>query len=155
MQSVAASTDGVAVRTQALFSGDSSQDWLPTARRIYALLRTGTCAAVLHDGAWGLSSVQQVSLPYLLATVRKRRVHAAGHDSASAFIDTAVSIVQGESESAYVSGRMVHGLTVNLVLKAHTMEWLTLARAKNLVKPLQPLPGAYEMPLFKFFHLHV
>lgn len=67
---VAQSSKGVTVRTQAIFSANANVDWLPTARAIYAMLRSGTCGQTIYERPWGLSSVQQVVLPYLVATVR-------------------------------------------------------------------------------------
>lgn len=57
------------VRTQAVFSANPNVDWLPSARAVYDMLRTGTCAQALYAGPWGLSSVQQVTFPYLVTRV--------------------------------------------------------------------------------------
>lgn len=64
------SSKGVTVRTQAVFSANPNVDWLPPARRVYDMLRVGTCSPVLAPGPWGLSSVSQVVFPYLVSSVR-------------------------------------------------------------------------------------
>ena len=45
---------------------------------------------------------------------------------------------------------MVHGLNINLLLKSRTMNWLTLARAANLVKPLQDMSGRFGEKVYWF-----
>lgn len=60
---------GVVVRTEATFPTESSTAWVMSARRVYAMLRTGTCAQALDPTFWGLTSAQQVTLPYLVSLV--------------------------------------------------------------------------------------
>ncbi|KDD74875.1 hypothetical protein H632_c1017p0, partial [Helicosporidium sp. ATCC 50920] len=120
---VVESSRGVTVRTQAVFSANPNADWLPPARLVYAMLRTGTCAQALQPGVWALSSVQQVVFPYLISS--------------------------GSSQNYYVPGTMVHGLNINLLLKAHDMDWLTLPRAFDLVVPLQAMSETIASNVWK------
>ncbi|KDD76270.1 hypothetical protein H632_c290p0, partial [Helicosporidium sp. ATCC 50920] len=55
----------------------------------------------------------------------------------------------GSSDNGYVPGTMVHGLNFNLLLQTRTMEWLTLARANNLLKPLQAMSGTEATNMWK------
>lgn len=138
------SSRGVTLRTQAVFSSNPNVDWLPPARRVYAMLRTGTCAQALAPGAWGLTSVQQVVFPYLVTSVRGLwRTIKEWHGLVLLLSpNTLRCAVQGSGHNSYVPGTMVHGLNINLLLRARNMDWLTLPRAEDLTKPLQAMSGA-------------
>lgn len=101
------------MRTRAVFSANPNIDWLPPARAVYEMLRRGTCAQALYPGPWGLSSVQQVTFPYLVT-------------------------VSGEG-TGYVPGTAVHGLQLNLHLQARTFNWVNNARAAALLDPLRAM----------------
>ncbi|KDD71582.1 hypothetical protein H632_c4751p0, partial [Helicosporidium sp. ATCC 50920] len=55
----------------------------------------------------------------------------------------------GAGPNPYVPGSMIHGLNLNLLLQARTMNWLTLARANNMLKPLQNAQGTIASNLWK------
>lgn len=141
--SVANSSRGVTVRTQAVFSANANVQWLPSARRVYDMLRTGTCSKALYAGPWGLSSVQQVVFPYLISAVSLPidAFNLSHTNIAIHLTSSSLAAVQGVGPNPYVPGSMIHGLNLNLLLQARTMNWLTLARANNMLKPLQNAQG--------------
>ncbi|KDD76763.1 hypothetical protein H632_c114p1 [Helicosporidium sp. ATCC 50920] len=114
------SSRGVTVRTEALFSANPHVDWLAPARTVYGMLRTGNCAQALYARAWGPTCVQQVSMPYI----------ATG-------------------KAMYAPGSVIHGLNFNVALRVRSPEWLTLARANNLLQPLRSMTGVMATNAWK------
>ncbi|KDD75051.1 hypothetical protein H632_c900p0 [Helicosporidium sp. ATCC 50920] len=114
---------GVVVRTEATFPTESSTAWVMSARRVYAMLRTGTCAQALDPIFWGLTSAQQVTLPYLV--------------SPSPTMD------------AYSPDSIVHSLHINLIMHAHVPSWLTRTRSESFIAPFKSKPGTLGSTAWK------
>ncbi|KDD76099.1 hypothetical protein H632_c356p0, partial [Helicosporidium sp. ATCC 50920] len=114
-------------RLEASFGNSTERGWEAEARRIYAMLRSGTCREALNASTWGLSSVQQVVQPYL------KRSYDEGN--------------------GYVVGKVVHSLTVNLLLPERSMDWFSLSRAQAFVLPVAELDGTTATAVWR--HAHV